>query len=289
MSVGTPLVLALALALTGAAPSGLAGHFALATGAPRTAARLVASPVANDALARRLDIAYTAGGNVVRRYDVDMTKLLHLIVVDDEFRSFAHVHPPLAPSGHFTIEHRFPHPGLYHVYADAAPAQIGQQVFRFDLPVGDARAAGARDVTPTGRNVAAGPYRVALDSTSLRAAGESVLRVRVTKNGKLANDLHPYLGALAHAVFLDAASLAYVHVHPLPPGGGAAVSGTARGHDMPGMPGMTMDAPALPPGATSSPVMLLHVAVARPGTYKLWLQFRGGSGLYVAPFVVRAS
>jgi hypothetical protein len=35
--------------------------------------------------------------------------------------------------------------------------------------------------------------------------------------------------------------------------------------------------------------MVLHVSVKEPGTYKLWLQFRGGSQLYIAPFVLVAN
>ncbi|TMQ24778.1 MAG: hypothetical protein E6K65_17330 [Nitrospirae bacterium] len=31
---------------------------------------------------------------------------------------------------------------------------------------------------------------------------------------------------------------------------------------------------------------MLHVTLREPGEYKLWLQFRGGNALYVAPFVV---
>ena len=46
---------------------------------------------------------------------------------------------------------------------------------------------------------------------------------------------------------------------------------------------------ALPDTAVSSPDMMLHVELREAGTYKLWLQFRGGSQLYVAPFVVTAS
>jgi hypothetical protein len=52
---------------------------------------------------------------------------------------------------------------------------------------------------------------------------------------------------------------------------------------------MDMDAPAeLAPDAKVDPSMTLHVDALAAGTYKLWLQFRGGDRLYVAPFVVRA-
>jgi hypothetical protein len=39
----------------------------------------------------------------------------------------------------------------------------------------------------------------------------------------------------------------------------------------------------------SSPNMMLHVSVREPGTYKLWLQFRGGDQLYIAPFIMTAN
>ena len=55
---------------------------------------------------------------------------------------------------------------------------------------------------------------------------------------------------------------------------------------MPGMAGMEM--PSLPDSASVSPDMALHVTVREAGTYKLWLQFRGGATLYVAPFVLTA-
>ena len=39
----------------------------------------------------------------------------------------------------------------------------------------------------------------------------------------------------------------------------------------------------------SASEMTLHVSVLEPGTYKLWLQFAGGSGFHVAQFVLNAS
>ena len=44
----------------------------------------------------------------------------------------------------------------------------------------------------------------------------------------------------------------------------------------------------LPDSAKVDPAMMLHVAVPKAGTYKLWFQFRGGGQLYVAPFVLTA-
>ncbi len=266
----------------------LPGTYALQTGDDKTIAELLATALPNDPLARKLDISLGDDTGTLRRYDIDMTKYLHLIIVSDDFRWFAHVHPVLRPSGHFTIVQRFPRPGVYHVYADCDPTGIGQQVFRFDLdlaapsasPAATATAA-IRELPPSANVARAGPYTVSLSTTSIEAGSESHVRVHVTRNGKPAHDLHPYLGALAHAVFLNSNDLTYVHVHPLP-----------LGDAMPDMDmsgdSMKMPMPALSDREPSSPDMELHVDVRERGTYELWLQFRGGSALHVAAFKITA-
>jgi hypothetical protein len=268
------LAAALTSGLVRAQTQTLTGTYALQTGKDKTIASLGASVVPNDPLARKLDISLGDDTQTLRQYELDMTQFMHLIIVSDDFRWFVHVHPHLRRDGHFTIVQRFPRPGAYHLYADCDPTGVGQQVFRFDLALGATPAPTAsRDLLATGNVVHAGPYRVALSSTTIDAGSESHIRVHVTRDGKPAGDLHPYLGALAHAVFLNSADLTYVHVHP------AAIGDTMAGMDM---------MPALSDREPSSPDMDLHVAVREPGTYELWLQFRGGDALHVAPFVLTA-
>jgi hypothetical protein len=61
--------------------------------------------------------------------------------------------------------------------------------------------------------------------------------------------------------------------------------------DMMSMPmDMSKPMPELPDGASVSGEMMLHIALWEPGTYKLWLQFRGANDkLYVAEFTILAS
>jgi hypothetical protein len=114
----------------------------------------------------------------------------------------------------------------------------------------------------------------------------TTLNVRITKNGAPADDLHPYLGAAAHAVFIDAATLDYIHVHPLSQGTNAI---DAMGEmNMPGMHQASTAMPALPDDAKGPASFVLHVSAVTAGRYKLWLQFRGSNGLYVASFVLGA-
>jgi hypothetical protein len=120
--------------------------------------------------------------------------------------------------------------------------------------------------------VKVGPYEIDLSTVRLRAGSTTMIDVEILKDGKPATDLHPYLGVPAHAVFLNAQDLTYVHVHPM-------------GMDQ---MDMSVEPPPMPENAASPAEMMLHVGVKETGTYKLWLQFRGGTQLYVAEFTLNA-
>jgi hypothetical protein len=205
-----------------------------------------------------------------------MTKRLHLIAVSDDFRTFLHVHPELLPSGQFVLAQTFPRRSLYHLYADAEPQGMRHQVFRFDLPVGSFAHSGLRDLSERRRTADVGPYTINLSTLTLHANKPTPIVVHVRRGNRPASDLHPYLGAEAHAVFLNAVDLSYVHVHPMPLSRSAALMRSRT------------EMPSMPDGAIAEPNMFLNVTVDEPGVYKLWMQFRGGSTLYVAPFVLNA-
>ena len=254
---------------SGAGPERFGGTFALPGKAAATAELRI---LRTGPLAARLDLTERAGGKTIRRYDVDMTKRIHVIVVDAGFATFQHVHPVLDGGGHFTADVRVPAPGRYYVYADAAPRGIGQQVFRFDVPFGRATGRATAELR-SGRRETTGPYTVTLDTLALRAGTPSALGVRIAKAGSIARDLRPYLGGAAHAVFIDRNTLDYIHVHPV-----------GTGQPMATMAGMA----SLPDDATVPGTMTLHVDPPQPGTYVLWLQFRGRDGLHAARFVLSA-
>ena len=125
----------------------------------KTRGHLVSQDVEANPLTRKLDFWLTKrpSGVTLTRYDVDMTKLLHVIIVSDDFSTFLHVHPMFSKDGHFRIRQRFRKPGLYHVYADGEPQGIGQQVFRFDLPIGTDPHNSVRRLTTTGNSFPSRP------------------------------------------------------------------------------------------------------------------------------------
>jgi len=230
-------------------------------------------------LDERLDVWMTLPKSTVplKKYQVEMTKKIHVVIVSDDFKTFLHIHPTLAPDGHFLITQQFPAPGTYLVYADALPDNMNHQVFRFKLDVGHPSPPGPRNVPPTGLSAQAGPYEVDLSTVRVHSHRMEMVDVNILENGKPAKDLHPYLGGAAHAVFLNAQDLSYVHVHPM-------------GADQMMQMDMSKPMPELPEDAQVSGDMMLHIALWEPGTYRLWLQFRGaGDKLYVAEFTILAS
>ncbi len=249
----------------------LEGQFALQGQTPQTQAHLKVTPVPGKPFSEHLDLWLTAPGQsaAIKSYQVEMTKKLHMIIVSNDFKGFMHEHPSLQPDGHLVLTQAFPAAGTYLIYTDGLPNQLNHQVFRFQVDVGGPTLP-ARKLNPTGMGVQVGPYEVDLSSVRLHAGTMTMLDVAILKNGKPATDLHPYLGVPAHAVFLNSQDLSYVHVHPL---------------SMDQMD-MSVEPPPLPENGPSPSSMMLHLALREAGTYKLWLQFRGGTQLYIAEFTV---
>jgi hypothetical protein len=222
-----------------------------------------------------------SSGTAIRAYDLDMTKRMHLVVIGSDFRYFAHLHPELVGDGRFRLHVQLPYDGLFYFYADGEPAGFGDRIFRFDVAVGSNARKPYAPIARVPRSQA-GPYTLTLSTNSLVAGRPAAVLVHVVKNGAPARDLHPFLGAVAHAIFINAKTLDYVHVHPTSAGG--AMAGTMSMTGSGSMSGMA----ALPASSSVAPDAVIHVVLPSPGTYRLWYQFAGGSQMYVAQFAMVA-
>ena len=253
------------------------GTYALLGGTQQASAQLTVRPAGAQSHLAIVE----SNGQTHRRitaYGVEMTKTMHLIVISDDFSRFMHVHPALdARTGEFAITMTLDAARRYYAYADTTPKGLGQQVFRFSIGSNAPNDRPSPAMTPSPPSAHAGPYTVAFGTTQLRANAAASVPVTITKGGKPASDLHQYLGAAAHAVFIETTTLAYVHVHP-------TVAGESMDMDMPGMDMSTMESGA----GKAGPKMSMHVPGLPAGTYKLWLQFRGGSTLYTVPVTMAA-
>lgn len=278
MGFGITLSSLAAAFLLAAAPSKVyVGHSVAYTGSKALQAYLIETPLRDGGV--HLDLWESDNGVAIRRYDVDMTKLLHTIVVSDDLRDFQHIHPVLHPDGHFTIDVHTHERGLYHVYIDGIPHTVGREVFRFDIPVGSGAAAAAHRLNAPGNAQRAGPYTVTLDTVSVPFGEISTISVTITKDGKIAHDLHPYLGAMAHGVFIGTKDLAYMHGHGMTDQMLSMAEGDCGDS-------MMLSMPPLPATSTIDGSFSFELLAPSAQPYDFWLQFVGGRTLYTVPFLV---
>ncbi len=102
-------------------------------------------------------------------------------------------------------------PGQWRVFADFKPTGGEALTLGSDLSV-----PGRMDFVALGettRTATVDGYTVELTG-DLVAGEHSMLKLRVTRDGRPVTDLQPYLGAYGHLVALRGGDLAYLHVHP---------------------------------------------------------------------------
>jgi hypothetical protein len=267
------------LAVASAQETPIAGHIVASTGAMPIRAYLIER--AQSQGQKRLEFWEQANAKVISAYDVDMTKLMHMIVVSDDLSSFQHVHPVLEPNGHFTIDVALPEAaGGYHIYIDGMPHGFGRQVFRFDLP-GEPSSTASRLVHQTDGTVRVGPYTLEYSPIVVPAGEISDVAVTITRDGRPATDLHPYLGVMAHGVFIGTDDLAYMHVHGMTSEMLAMASGANDCGDS-----MMMQMAPMPPTLNIGNQFELEVLPPRNEPYDGWLQFVGGNTVYTAPLLL---
>jgi hypothetical protein len=262
---------ALGVAKASAGPPAQNGVFALFGGTPKIISKFWAEPGAASSTTLKIQQFQLDGRMPIVRYDVEMQKLIHLILVRDDFATFAHVHPAFnGATGTFSETFTGSPNHGYYAYVDTTPRGIGQQVFRFTIESAGPRATPQPELSASLPTVTVGPYRVTLDRTHLAANQEQTLALTVFQGRRLAADLRTYLGAAAHAVFINTTTLVYVHVHPMVLGTQDTNMSASMGSMSRAGPRMQMALPPLP-----------------AGTYKLWVQFRGREGeVFIAPFTV---
>lgn len=269
---GSALVLAVSIA-----GSAIAGTFALHGGKAMVTPHMQLSV---DAGTTKTDVwqGTLEGDKPILHYSTDMTKLMHMIAISEDFTQFFHVHPAFDPkTGHFTQSLTLDPKHRYYVYTDSEPVGMSQQVFRYTVPaVLRVAPFEPRLRAPGPLTATSGPYAVTLASTTFKANAMEMIGVTITRGGKPASDLTPYLGAAAHAVFINTSTLDYVHVHPMVQG--AMMNMGTMSADMPMDDEHGM--------GTAGPKLMMHVPALPAGTYRLWLQFQGGGELRVTAFTI---
>ena len=269
-----------AIAAVGAArasvgPAEQTGVFALAGGRAKIVSKFWAEH--GSGLSATLKVRQFAlnGSTPILDYSVELERTMHMIVVRDDFATFAHFHPAFdVTTGTFSQAFTKEPNHRYFVYADTEPRSIGQQVFRFTIESDGPAASPRPSLEASAPSAAAGPYTLTLSQTTLSANTPNLVKITISQNGKPARGLGTYLGAAAHAVFISTSNLAYVHLHP-------KVAGKAN------MDSDEMDMTDM--GSQAGPLLQMKIPALPLGTYKLWIQFRGANDrVYTVPFTLVA-
>jgi hypothetical protein len=176
---------------SGAAPAGLALE--------QDGYRLVAGREALTAGRREAYVFRILGpdGTVLRDYDVEHERRLHLIVAARSPNAhFLHLHPTLRRDGAWTVPVRLPANGSYRVFADFTTG-------------GERRTLGIDLAAHSGPALAG--ERISQYDVALRERGDR-LEFDVRSGGNPVT-IQRYLGARGHLVVLREGDLAYIHAH----------------------------------------------------------------------------
>jgi hypothetical protein len=191
--------------------------------------------------------------------DVEHTKKIHLIVVNDDLSWFDHIHPELNADGSYTVKEKFPAPGKYTLFADYKPSGGNHTVDNLNVTVEGIAPAAKKYGADKLIGVAGDGFSVSLTPEGGKFLTNMAMHINgvMMLNGKEVdvNTLEDYLGAKAHMVVVSFDDKKYLHVHPSVEGG-------------------KFD---------------LHTTFEKPGVYRGWIQFQSKGKVYTSDFVMNVA
>jgi hypothetical protein len=192
-------------------------------------------------------------GQPVAEFDELHERRMHLIVVRRDGTGFRHLHPEMDERGIWTAPVDFEEAGVYRAFADFSVD--GEQ----ETLAGDVFVSGgefeARPFPAPQELYPVDGYEVHLAAGEPTAGEHSELRFAVSRDGRVVEDLAPYLGAKGHLVALREGDLAFLHVHP------EAAEGSAN-------------------------EIVFNATFPSAGRYRLYLQFKHEGAVRTAEFTV---
>lgn len=235
----------------------------------------------------------------------DHGKLMHMFVVSDDLRAFAHLHPSTSDTVTFTAW-RPPLPGgRYHVYGDvvhesgfaqtlAAPVALRSQTAE---PSSGSRGDDSWHVSVVPVTSGASSDRETMirwdrPVAPLVAGRPAPLRFAVTDLAGNAVALEPYMGMAAHAVVMRNDRSVFIHLHP----SGTVPMAAKRSFDLRAatdtVPGILSRRVTATDSAASSAharmtvgnVVSFPYAFPAAGEYRIWVQVKRGGRVVTGAF-----
>jgi hypothetical protein len=199
-------------------------------------------------------------GMPVKQFTLDMTKLMHTIIISKDLSAFDHVHPNHMNDGTFLVNHTFPFGGEFLLVNEFMPDDKDVTVHKQWVNVeGDSRVD-----EPVEADIdlvkEIGDLKVTMSFSPdlVRLKPEQMVMINFQFADALTGEpvkMEPYLDTPGHCVIVDRRMEQYLHVH-------AAVEMSA-----------------------DSSVMF-HTSFPKSGIYKLWGQFQHDGKVITVPYVI---
>lgn len=180
---------------------------------------------------------------------------IHLMAVSEDLDWFRHIHPEEQLDGTYIITETFPSGGKYLLFTDFKPSGADQVVNRQEIEVEGSHTEGHQDLSNPLISEVEG-YTVTLENgTDFKTNRTQPLKISVEKDaGKLQeDDLQPYLGASAHIVMISKTDKEFLHIHPV---------------------------------SDDRFPIYSETYIEKPGTYRMWVQFKIDGKVHTADFTV---
>ena len=211
---------------------------------------------------------------------VSHDRILHVIVVSEDFTVFAHIHPEdfgavtpeMIQKAQFSVNYAFPKAGRYLIALDSAVHELHFSKQLFIDVTGEPK----MSVTETdfSRVKKSGDYAIRLTVPEhIRAGQKTTLGYFIEKNGEPVSDLESYLAALMHLAVIKADLRNFIHAHGEAPGSQSAhPAGHIHGTALNGF----------------GPVIEANVTFPVKGIYQIFSEIKHQGKVIVTSFMVRA-
>ena len=208
--------------------------------------------------------------------EVEHEKLIHVILINDDFTIFSHIHPEdsklttndIESNGLFAINYTFAKSGKYLVGINfAASSKDYSKTFYIDV-AGIKKENINKDLST--RKIF-GNYSVNLSYSKITAGKPAALRYYFEKDNKPLKAMEPYLGAAMHVIAVKDDLTNFMHTH--------AMTGMDGMRDMP----MNMD---MKVPLTFGPNLEVDAEFPEKGVYHIFGEFKHNNKVVLTHFMI---
>jgi P-type Cu+ transporter len=234
------------------------------------------SPGQSSLLIFRLTSAQTGKPLTAEELKLAHTKLMHLVIVNENFSFYRHLHPENTSEGLYTFTVNFPSGGLYRIYNEIELKSGEKILYRHDLAIVGQNATVNNNPAQLVKQF--GDLKATLSLPGEIKAGQTAkLDFRFEQNGQPFAGLEPYLAEPSHMIVISENGSIFKHLHGHTHDGKTApMSQTTGGSSMGGMneANPAKEADHADPNARYGPVITYDLQFVQPGEYKIWAEFQ---------------